>query len=239
MNGRPVLVGGMLAKDTDRTNAKIFELTTVKTSQAGPADRLRWNAWDASFPPVQDCGLCSTLGVAGLPSGLAFLFAGHGRFSDARNKIYASRRGGLVATTFDGEPAISIADGSSFVTFEIDPLDADWEVVGYMPSLVGTWSPSNLKLEVSFDDGGHWSVISPVALHYVTHSSDPGRRRLRVTLYNLTSSRPVLSKLIEVLDEDGGALEDRFVIRYNAPAEPKALYLNRDGTVELDGTVAP
>lgn len=240
VNGRPLLVGGLLTKDTDSSKAKIWELTPKAIEASTIFSQASWRSWDATFAPVQDPGFCSTLGATNLPTGLAFFFGGHGKYSDARSRIYASQQGGLIATTLDGDAAITIADTSSYAQFTIDPYTASWDVAAYLMSFAGDWHKGNLKAEVSFDNGAHWHTVTPDETFNVTDSDNPGHRLLRITLYNLKSSKPVLKKLTEVFDQDSADdLESRIVIHYNAPAISKALYLNRDGSVELSSIIEP
>lgn len=239
VNGRPLLVGGLLSKDSDRTKAKIWELKTFEMNLITD-ERTNWQSWDATFPPVQDPGFCSSLGTDNLPNGKAAFFAGHGDFSNAKTKIYASLQGGLIATTFEGNPAITISDNSTFAQFILDDYEADWAVAGYLLSLVGNWNGSNLKVEVRFDDGD-WVAVTPEKFLAISDSDAPGNRQLRITFYNLKTSKPILSKMIEVFDEDGVELEERLVVRYNSPTSggAKALYIDRGGAVTISSTIEP
>lgn len=239
VNGRPLLVGGLLTKDSDAALAKIWELTPSVDLGGIIADRSAWKSWNSTFAPVQDPGFCSLIGANDLPSGGAFFFAGHSKYSEAKTRIYSSTQGGLIATTFGGNPAITIADTSTFATFIVDPFTADWDVAGYLLSLVGSWNASNLKAEVSFDNGDHWQEVTPESLLFVTDSDTPGVRLLKITFYNLKSSKPTLSKMVEIYDQDGVDLEERIVIHYIAPGTAKHLYLNRDGSIELVSTLEP
>ncbi len=236
INGRPLLVGGLLAKETDPNNARIWELQSNEITFS-TAKRI-WNAWNATFEPLTDAGLCSTL-IGNRPAGRAALFAGHGKFSNAQRKVFASVQGGLVATTYNGEAAITLADTSTFATFSIPIYNNAWEVASYMLSVVGDWTDSNLKVEVSFDDGDNYQTISPDRLALVLASDSPGKRRLKITLYNLKSSKPVLQQLVEIFDEDGAQLEQRIVIRYDSPGAVRAVYVDRDGVITLSATIEP
>lgn len=239
VNGRPLLVGGLLTKDTNSSFAKVWELTKDVEDDS---NRLGWQSWNATFPPVQDSGFCSSIGGDGLPTGKAFLFAGHGRYSDAGSHIYSSVSSGLIAITYEGLPGVSIADSSTFVQFEIDPFTAAWDVAGYWASIRGMFDKSNLKAEVSFNDGDTWHEIDPSSRTLnVTDSDDPGVRRFRITLYRNESKPPQITTLTEILDEDGGELEDRLVVRYNSPTSgaAKALYIDRKGIVTLSATIEP
>lgn len=237
VNGRPVLVGGLLTKDTDKTKAKLWELRL--SSGQNQIKTLKWEATTANFTPIQDGGLCSALN-AGMPQGKAFLIAGQDSFSKAQQRIYASVQGGIIATVYRGEPGISIADSSTYAQFVIPVYETDWDVKGYRLSFRGEeFNAKNLKIEVSLDGGAHFIDIQPDTYIDIADSSAPGQRLLRITLYNVQSSKPVLSKLFEVFDQDGVELEDRIVIRYDAPATLTGLYVDRNGTVVLLPVIEP
>ncbi len=240
VNGQIKLVGGLLSRETLIDRSRIWELqrrATILTS-----DRLKWEVSNATFPPLQNSGFCSTLATDSTPSGLAVLFAGHGKFSDAKGDIYTSIQGGLVATTDRGLPAITLSDNCTFAQFVIPDYTADWEVLGYMISPSGKWTVSNLKAEISFDAGETWQIVTPDRSLPIGNSATPGVRMLRVTMYNLKTSKPVLSKIVEVFDEDGNdstRLEGRVVIRYDAPGTVNCLYIDRDGLLTLSSDILP
>ncbi len=236
VNGRPLLVGGLLTKETDTNNSRVWELTRTAATPFSP-ERLKWQSFDGTFPPVQSVGFCSTL-VNNSPRGKAFLFAGHDNFRGAKNLIFASVQGGLIATNYNGQPAISIADSSTYATFVLPVYTAPWEIQGYLLSLKGIFDKSNLKVEVSFNETDYLQVIPDHSIQTDTFMSDV--RQIRITLYNLKSSKPILSHLTEVFDQDGAdTLENRVVIRYDAPNSAKALYVDRDGVITLSGTITP
>jgi hypothetical protein len=191
---------------------------------------------------VQDSGFCSSIGGGSLPTGRAFMFAGHGRYSEAKVRVYSSTQGGLIASTYNSAPGVSIAETATYVQFEIDSFTADWEVAGYLASITGMFDTSNLKAEVSFNDGDTWHEVDPTSKKTleVTDSDDPAVRRLRITLYRNLSKPPIVTLLTEVLDQDGGDLEDRSVVRYNShTSQIKALYIDRKGVVTLSTTIEP
>lgn len=237
VNGRPLLVGGLLTKETDPQRARIWEFKQSAITTYAP-DRYRWQFYETTFPPLQEIGFCSTL-VNNVPSGSAFMFAGHGRFSDAKSRIYASVQGGLIATYYKGQPAITIGDTSSFATFVVNPYTAPWDVAGYMLSLVGQYTRANLQVEVSFNNGATYEEILPEKFASIDDSSTPGTRLLRFTFYNFRSSKPVLAGMHEIFDEDGGELETRVVFRYDAPTVQSALYIDRNGLITISETVEP
>lgn len=239
INGRPLLVGGLLDNETDFDAARIWELRTSKILTSVVSRRKEWISWNATFPPIQDAGLCSTIN-AGFATGGAVLLAGQGRFSDSKNHVFASVQGGLVATTYKGLPAVSIADSSTFVQFVIPALTTQAAVASYLLNIVGEYDSRNLQVEVSFDDGDTYHPFKPERMFTVSDSDTPGHRKLRVTLFNLKSSKPIISQFVEFFDIDGNELEGRVVIRYQPPALfDGALYVGRDGTITLSATVEP
>lgn len=240
INGRPLLVGGLLDNETDFDAARIWELRTSKIMTSIVSRRKEWISWNATFPPVQDAGLCSTL-HGGFATGGAVLLAGQGRFSDSKDHIYASVRGGLVATTYKGLPAVSIADSSTFVQFIVPSYITAATVASYLLNIVGEYDSRNLQVEVSFDGGGTFHPFKPERSLSISDSDAPGNRILRVTMFNLKSSKPIISQFVEFFDQDGMSdLEDRVVIRYQPPASfDGALYVGRDGAITLSATVEP
>jgi hypothetical protein len=242
VNGRPMIVAGDLAKDTDDTLGKVWELTNLPSTQLAvrPFISLAWIASDASFPRLQDAGFCSTLGTSNLPDSKAFLFAGFGGTRKATNRIYASVQSGLIAASYGGLDGVSIGTSAKSVQFEIPAYEADWDVAAYLANLDGRFTSGNIMIEASFDDGGNWHSIKPGVTLAVTDSDDPAVRRLRITLYNTGTNPPILTRLIENLDTDGEELEDRTVIRYDRTIGPAlALYIDRAGIVTLSEDIVP
>ena len=235
VNGRPLLVGGLLTKETDTDNSRVWELTRISATPFSP-ERLKWQSFDGTFPPVQSVGFCSTL-VNSKPRGKAFLFAGHNSFRGAKNLIFGSVQGGLIATTYNGQPAIGIAETSTYATFVLPVYTAPWDIQGYLTSFKGIFDSANLKVEVSFNGTDYQQVFPDRSRQTDTFMSDT--RQIRITLYNLKSSKPILSHLTEVFDEDGAdILESRLVIRYDAPATTKALYIDRNGVITSSSAIA-
>lgn len=229
VNGRPIVVGGHWSDMYGKS--LVWEFTGEK-----------WRWWQGNHPTNQDFGFCSTLGTVGnqsqLPYGAGVIFTGQDVYRRGTGKIYSSSRSGLSATTFKGEPAITIAENSTFVEFTIPVYNAPWKVAGYLMSLSGEFDESNLKVEASFDNISYHQV-KPDAFLTVSDSLTPGVRSIKITLYNFKTSKPVLSKLTEIFDQDGLNLEDRIVIRYNAPSSEKACYIDRNGNITLSPTVEP
>ncbi|QQS31846.1 MAG: hypothetical protein IPM50_09150 [Acidobacteriota bacterium] len=237
VNGRPLLVGGK-HNYVGSESTKVWELIRPTSNVKSHA----WQSYVATFPPIIHHGLASTLDN-GRPTGKASLLAGAGLFSNARPKVFASVQGGLIAVSHGGEMGVSIAEGSTFAQFELPAYTASWVVASYWASLQGAGiDKGSVKVEVSFDDGNNWATLDLAKLFTVSQSSDPGERRLRITLFAAAINdveRPVLTHLIEVLDEDGGELEDRLIIRYDAPAAESALYVLRNGSIVLSETIEP
>lgn len=235
VNGRPLLVGGLLTKETDETKARIWEFQT-SASLFSSTDR-RWVSWNATSPPVQSIGFCSTL-VAGRATGQSALFAGQDKFNAVKREIFTSVQGGIIATTHNGAAAITLAETSTFAQFVVPTRAAPWAVAAYLLSIVGDFTESNLKVEATFD-GENFHQITPDMTTLIEDSDSPGVRSLRITFYNLKSSKPVLSELVEIFDEDGSEVESRLVIRYDAPNSAKALYIDRNGIITLSATIEP
>jgi hypothetical protein len=241
INGVPTIVGAGLQRETLTNASLIWSFQRRATISTAP-ERYQWNVSDATFPPLREQGFCSSLGLSNMTDGGAVLFAGLGKYSDAKGEIFTSIQGGIIATTDRGQPAITLADSSTFAQFVIPVYTADWTVLGYLASPAGKWTDSNLKIEVSFDNQATWQIVMPDRSLPIGNSASPGVRHLRITMYNLKTSKPVLSKLVEVFDENGnasGQLEGRIVIRYNAPDTVKALYIDRDGVVTQSASILP
>lgn len=239
INGRPMLSGGILFKPTDSSKARIWELRNSKASLNSPT-RLTWIPVDASFTPVQSQGFSALLSN-GLPLGKGFLFGGQGKFSDSISRVYASVTAGLEATSLDGEDGITVAESSSFATFVVNDYEAPFEAIGYHVNLAGLIDLKELiKVEVSFDNGGHYHVVDLDKLFEVSESSDPSRRRIKITMYSYRSIKPVLTKLTEIFDEDGDELDTRIVLRYNSdPDGVRALYVNSGGMIFMSDEILP
>ncbi len=241
INGRPTLVGGLLYKSTDKTKALIWELKSIAQTPESPSKTgYSWFAVEASFAPIQSPA-CSALIKNGLPMGKGGMFAGMGSFSDAKNKTYESIQAGLIADTVDGQDAITLAPSSSFATFIIEDHIAAWDVAGYYASFAGAANlASVLKLEVSFDNGVHYHTIMPDKLFTVTDSTNPGHRKIRVTMYNYKTVKPRLTKLTEIFDQDGAQLTDRFVLRYDIiTGGIRYLYIDRNGIITIESVATP
>lgn len=238
VSGRPILIGVDHDLHEIDNNAKIWELTESAPSPQG-VRALAWRVWDGTSAKLQNPGFCSTL-VNGFAAGRGFLSggkAGH-HLGGATTRIYASLQGGLAATVYKGAEAVTIAAGSTFVQFTIPNRTNPWSVAGYMAGFEGDYNNANLKIEVSFDSVT-WLEVTANQLAAITASSNPGVRQIKITLYNLGTSKPVLSKLTEMFDQNGAQLEDRTVIRFNSPSSVKALYLQSDGSITLSSTIEP
>ena len=241
VNGRPLLVGGDLTRTEakDEVLAKVWELANVPSTQLSlrPYIGLAWSASNATFPRTQDPGFCSTLGTTNLPDSKAFLFGGYGFGKrQATNRVYSSVQSGLIAVTYNGVAGVSIGENAKSVQFELPMYTADWDVAAYLANFDGKFLPGNIGVEASFDDGAHWHQIAPGATFLVADSSNPGERRLRVTLYNNGANSPILTRLHEAFDEDGGdEIEERVVLRIDRlPGGNDAMYMDRLGNITME-----
>lgn len=233
INGRPVLIGDKHAVDG---NSRIWELVKPQRRRF-----FEWTPFTATFPPKADSGLCSTIGSNGLASNKAFLFGGVDLFNIAGRYIYASEQSGLIESTFNDEPGVTLAEGSTFVQFELPTFTADWPIAGYMALLRGVAINSDtVKIEVSFDDGENWIELKLGETIEDPESTSPGVRRIRITIYGHANRNPLLTNLIEFLDEIGGDLEDRTVLRFNSSTTTTmGLYIDRSGKISLSSVIEP
>ncbi|MDQ3130551.1 MAG: hypothetical protein M3Q99_07305 [Acidobacteriota bacterium] len=230
VNGKPIVVGGNWTDMTGRS--LIWEFTGSK-----------WKYTTGTHPTYQDFGFASTLGVVSsqaqsLPYGGGTIFTGRDVYGIGSGKIYSSIQSGLSATIFKGSPAITIADNSTFVEFTIPVYAVPFDVSGYLLTLTGQFDSSNLKIEVSFDNQNYHQVKADEFLT-VGDSANPGVRSIRFTFYNFKTTKPILSKISEVFDEDGEELESRIIIRYDAPQTVQALYIDRFGNITLSPIIEP
>lgn len=245
VGGRPVLIGALLAHELDASRARAWELTLGDYQLLGDSStkRPRWSYFDTDMPPVQDPAFCSSIDEAlgGPPDGRAFVFGGQTQYVEARGAIYASVQGGLIATTLDGAEGVTLADSSSFASFVLPVYTLpSWAVAGYVASLEGSYSRGQVKLEVSFDGGTDFYEIKPDEFFAVTDSSTPGVRHMRITLYSYKTSKPILSKLHEMIDQNGIQVEERMVLRFNAvTAGVRGLYVDRFGWIRVESAIVP
>lgn len=249
VSGRPMLIGGFISQAGrfGPTKSSAYELVNAVVSGAGRSGdgsfvstQPTWKETVINVPDRSVHGFCSTIGQDAFPSGKGYVFGGQGQYVDPQTQTFGSSQTGLIATSYNGQPGISIGDGSTYAMFEIDPFTAAWDVLAYRASLIGRFTSQNVKLEVSLDDGEHWHTVSPDATFPVTDSAAPGERRLRFTLYRSGSNPPILTSLTEAFDQDGvSEAESRMVVRYDAPDSVKALYIDRLGRVTLSSTIEP
>ncbi len=237
VNGRPLMIGGSLRSNpiTTPEQAALWELRPAPATGGLPS----WIRANASYSRIHSLAFASLLGTDNLSRGQGFFFGGQIPFGSAQNNIYASVQAGLIGVTYAGMSGVSIAGSSTFAQFEIAPFTADWEVAAYRASLGGNFIEDNIRVEVSLDDGDTWTVIQLAQTLAILNSDNPGVRRLRITLYKNVASPPILTLLSESLDQDGSELEDRLVVRYNAPETEQGLYIDRFGIVTLSATITP
>lgn len=211
---------------------------------AESSDSWLWVSRSGSLDVVQGVGMCSRLDGNSLPRGEASIFGGRPPRELAKRSIYGSKQAGLITRPYQGFNSISIAPSSTFVTFEFEPFMAPFTVRGYRVFVNGRvfGARSDFFLEMSFDDGVTWKPFDLfVRTYQITDSGTPGLRRLRCTLRQANPAEPpILQRLVEVFDEDGiFELENRLIVRYDAPAEEQALYIDRKGNVTLSDTIEP
>lgn len=229
VNGKVVIVGGNMASVNDPARAVVWEMISVYKSTS--EFDISWKSVEVTTAPVQDAAFCSLL--TDLPNGKGFTFAGTNQFNDAVGTICAAVRAGLAVTNYDGQPAITVADSSTFVQFIVPNLPLNWDIAGYFLSIKGRYDNNNLSVEISFDNGVTWRKVSLDAAEDIDLSGNQMQRILRITLRNQLTKRPILQQLTEIFDQDASRLDRRQVIRYNRPDEDYALYLHRDGSLKI------
>lgn len=240
-NGRPVMVGGQISQTSDPDVLRAWELTIGEYSLPNDLSikRPRWKFFDTSIPPIADAAMASTV-LAGVTRGTGFLIAGEEPNVKATTKVYVSQLAGLIETVLDGVTGLTVSDNATFASFVVPVYTAPWEVAGYVASLEGDWRAGMVKLEVSFDAGDHWHQVNPDQFFAVTDSDTPAVRHARITLYSFKSSKPIVTNLFELLDEDGDEVEERYVLRFNIQTGwTSALYLSRSGAITLSATIEP
>lgn len=254
VNGRPVITGGFHLNSNGLDNlgydaSWAYELAyTVPvpqlTSSFGKA-QLAWKEFLIAMPRTVHHSFCSMLQAAPnsgtlRATGFGVKTGGASSYLAAQTEVYTARAAGLIASSFNGEAAISIADGSTFAQFEIDPYSTAWDVTGYLVGITGAYTAQTLKLHLSEDDGVTWTEINPYLA--ISRPAAPMDRRLRVTLYRGKAQPPVVSLLTEVIDTDSGLdLEQRTVIRIDTPQDEEfyALHIDRLGKARFTNTSNP
>jgi hypothetical protein len=238
VNGRPLLVGGSFfaaPSGQQQLSSVIWEL--VSTGRV--ISRETWISTQGSSEPIISPGFCSLID-GGRASGMAAMIGGRSYFGQVVQHIYTSVKGGLVAANLlDGTEGVGIGPSASFVIFELDPYDAAFHVLSYLASVSGDHLDGSSRVEVSLDDGAHWHDLADNRTLAITDSANPAVRRLRVTLYNNSITPSVMTGITEILDGDGGVLEDRVVVRYDSPDAVRALYIDRSGKVTLEAVIVP
>jgi hypothetical protein len=234
-------VGGLIAKPTDADVMRAWILSTGEyTVPYDPTvKKPRWSSLDTTIPPIADPALASTIS-ASVAAGIGFLIAGQQPGIIAIDKVYLSALSGLIETTLDGVTGLTVSDQASFASFVVPLFTADWDVAGYSASIDGSWKSGMVKLEISFDDGVTFHTVTPDVFTTITDSSAPGLRHARITLYNFRTAKPIVTKLREIFDQDGGDLESRNVLRFNAiTGGVRYFFVARDGQITLSDTITP
>jgi hypothetical protein len=237
VNGRPVVVNGTGA--TFGSLAPIpYELITTVNPSSGVTSYHWAERSPIATPNLYGHNIVSTIGGGGRATGKGFIFGGN---MTGLGTIYGAAASGLIATTYSGADGITIGNGSTYAQFEMPLYVADWAVAGYLLNLRGeNLNSSTVKAEVSFDNGTHWHEVTPGRSLAITDSQTPGNRRLRITLYRSSTAPPIITGFTEALDQTGAVeAESRMVLRFNAPAGTKALYIDYLGNITISSTIEP
>jgi hypothetical protein len=259
--GRIFLAGG-----TERGPSAPFNLGgsvvwELKVANYTSGQEPLQNGWDyriaPNFPARLEMGLCSTYTPA-FKSGnrqapvidRAVSVGGADLYGSPTKEIYTSVLGGLVATSLGGIAGITLADTANFAVFVVPMHTCNWKVAEYFLHLAGSYEPGQVEVEVSFDDGATFLPVTPEVTRAVASNQSlaPGKRQLRIMLRSHTytngtvtgGSRPVLTSLKEIFDEDG-SLNTRSVLRFDLVANEsvKAVYMNVSGEIYLSPAVEP
>ncbi|MDQ4119853.1 MAG: hypothetical protein M3209_00115 [Acidobacteriota bacterium] len=219
------------------------------------------HGWDyriaPSYPGLWEMGFCSTYTPA-FKAGArqspivdrAVSVGGADLWGRPTKYIYSSILGGLIATSLNGVAGITLADTANFAEFVLPMHTADWDVAEYFLHLAGKYSPGQVEVHVSFDDGVNFHAVTPEVTKTITDSTAPGKRHLRVILRSHTytngevtgGSRPILTSIREIFDEDGsGNLNTRSILRFDVVADEsiKAVYMNAAGDIYLSTAIEP
>lgn len=242
IGGRPTLIGGP-GSEYENTKSRMWEFTESSpvpslSSSVQYKNIMTWReVAPVNIPAKTFHGAASLLGTTNMPDGKAYVFGGYSKNQNDTN-IYGSTRTGLLAAEYNGQTGITIAEGSTFVRFEIDPFVTSFALSSYFVSFAGRYTTQNLKLEASFDNGVTWQQFTPDRAEAKTASSGV-TRRMRVTLYRSAAAPPILTNVTESFDSDGAPeLEQRTVIRIDPPEDDLfyAFYITPLGKIKFENT---
>ena len=249
VNGRPQITGGFhlnsnglenLGYDASWSYELTYSVPVPQTNGQFGKSSLIWKESLIAIPRTSHHTFCSTLGTTNRANGYGFKVGGGGPYLAAQPQVYAARAAGLIVSSYNGQPGISISDGSSFAQFEIDPFTTALDVTGYFASFAGRYSKQNLKVEISFNNGSTWQDYEPDLA--IARGASGVTRRMRITLYRGGANPPILTSVTESFDTDSALdLEQRTVIRIDTPQDDEfyALHIDRLGKARFTNTSNP
>lgn len=238
VSGKPMITGGYTTLTGTTANRQHWVLSGPSTS-GGLLSDLRWEAFTAPTYGLASHSFASLIGVDGLPDGKAVIMGGNRTSVTNNPNIFMSSQAGLIVGTANSVTGISLAPGSTYAKFTVPLYTESFAVNAYRVSLLGNLPTSSYGLRFSMDNGDNWQAITPDTTVTVTDSDNPANRLLEVTLYQTPSDPPVITRIVETLDQNGGVIEDNQVLRFNTPTSGAArgLYLHSNGDVELSTTI--
>jgi hypothetical protein len=239
VGGRPMLAGGLQPAPG---GSRVWTLGNFAGDPGATDDTdvATWQSHDTGLPALNDAAFASLVpDLEQEAKGQAVVIGGESAFGETFDRIYQTSRGGLLETTFQGQPALTLAPAASFARFVLAGYAAPWQIASLFARLHGEYTLGQIRLEYSFNGGGDWHDITPDKPFTVTDSSNPGQRRVRVTLYSYKTSKPVVGLLEEVFTSDG-VFEGRYVLRFNSStAGARALHVERTGLLTYGTDLSP
>jgi hypothetical protein len=234
-NGRAQLVTAK-GSGNAATENRYYEITP---SASNPF----WRKVTPTNLPIRLLPAATSLLREGLPQGKAFFFGGRNAFTGQYHAdIWQFAPGGVIQTTFEGQPALTLAPGVSQASFRVTDFPITWGAVAIarvVASLVGSIPAGSVRLSYSFD-GTNFIDVIPNRVTEVLNSDAPPTRLLRITLISAGSAaNPILSSVAEHFEQVGGPGFNELVLRYDVPAGTQALYIARDGTITVSAVISP
>lgn len=232
IGGTPQLFGG--SQFTDGT----FQTTSWFLT---PAVVPSWVGQLAFLPPTVNPGGASLL-VGGLQKGTGYALGG---FDPVLQKPHAEidefRQGGVIETVLNGVPGLTLAPGTRQAVIRIADYQVNLSniVSKVLLSLAGSIPAGSVVVNISLNDGVSFQTIPRDKVTAVLASSNPGHRQLKLTLYSQGSSAPIITGIHEVFEVTGGPGLNQTYIRFDVPAGTNALYIKRDGSMEMLSDISP
>lgn len=243
-----VLVGGVVEPVQSAPLRNAYGRPLLVDYQSGvavawevePSDTPRWREVTGSGAPERTLFSMASLRNESLLGGAAFVFGGRNPSGDSQTDIYRYNRGGIVPTTMpDGSPAITLGTDTRQARFTVAVYNLPWAVGAVYATLVGTLPPGSFALDYSFDNGVTFKRVPRDKRTAIAVTSNPAIRVLRVTLIGTATSKPVLQKITETMEQTGQATLQELVLRFNVLGGVQALYMDDKGKVTLENTIAP